>query len=97
MHGMAVGAHHWVTADARLLRACREAGVMADIETQSFNSTNISGAEYNPDTGDLSVTFARSGTTYDYISVPPQVWAAMKDAASVGQYFRNNIAGIYGP
>jgi|HubBroStandDraft_1064217.scaffolds.fasta_scaffold192145_3 hypothetical protein len=93
---MAMGAHHWLSAHARLLWARRKASVMADIETQSFNSTNISGAEYNPDTGDLSVTFARTGTTYDYINVPPTVWAAMKEASSVGQYFRENIAGIYG-
>jgi hypothetical protein len=43
-------------------------------------STSIRKTEYDPETGVLSVWFVASGKRYDYEAVPPETYAAFRNA-----------------
>lgn len=60
----------------------------------SLDSSNLSGAEYDPDTGSLVVTF-RSGGAYRYLSVPENVYEGLVSAPSPGRYLNEQIKPVY--
>lgn len=66
------------------------------IEQTTFSSTMLASGEYDTDTGDLEIEFARDGSTYSYPGVPATVWKALQAAASPGRYFAQNIKDVYG-
>ena len=54
-------------------------------------STSIRKTDYNPDTQILSVWFVASGKRYDYEGVPPEIYAAFRQAFAKGRYFNAHI------
>lgn len=63
-------------------------------ELMRFDSSQISSGQYSPSKRELRITF-NSGSTYRYSDVPPNVWADMKEAPSVGSYFTRAVKGVY--
>lgn len=59
-------------------------------------STSIREARYDPDRRILSVWFLASGRRYDYVDVPPSVYAAYTAAFSKGRFFNSFIRDRYG-
>jgi len=57
-------------------------------------SSNITGLDYDHDTGTLHVQF-KSGDTYQYSEVPPDAYHAMMKARSKGSYFHRNIRNAF--
>ena len=57
-------------------------------------SSAISSLRYNPETGQMDVTFL-SGRTYTHEGVPPDVVESFVSAASPGRYYANSIKGVY--
>ena len=57
-------------------------------------SSSVARAEYDPERGELRVTFAK-GATYVYM-VDQSVADGLFGAASPGQYVRNVLAGLGG-
>ena len=64
------------------------------VESQSFASRRITSAEWNPNTGDLTVTFIR-GDQRTYEGVPEYIWRGLLSAPSAGRYFGQVIAGSF--
>lgn len=54
-------------------------------------STLIRRTDYDPNTGVLSVWFVTSGKRYDYEAVPPETYAAFRNAFSKGRFFNDHI------
>jgi KTSC domain len=54
-------------------------------------STSIRRSFYDPETKVLSVWFVTSGKRYDYEAVPPEVYAALRNAFVKGRYFNEHI------
>lgn len=54
-------------------------------------STSISKSDYDPETQVLSIWFVTSGKRYDYEAVPPEVYAALRNAFSKGRFFNDHI------
>ena len=54
-------------------------------------STSIRKSEYDPDTRVLSVWFVASGKRYDYEAVPPEVYAAFRNAFAKGRFFNDHV------
>jgi hypothetical protein len=54
-------------------------------------STSIRQTRYNPETRILSVWFVASGKRYDYEAVPPETYAAFRQAFSKGRFFNAHI------
>lgn len=63
-------------------------------ETRRLSSTTITHAAWDPDTGKLELTFA-SGESYDYESVPQDVFEGLVAAPSAGRFFHQFIKGQY--
>lgn len=61
-----------------------------------FRSTAISRAEYNSQTGTLTIWFVESGGPYDYYRVPPHIFDGLCNARSKGTYFNDHIRDHYG-
>lgn len=59
-----------------------------------FNSSAIKRAEYDEQTGRLTIWFPQ-GHSYDYCGVPRHVWDGLLSASSKGRYFNNHIADRY--
>lgn len=57
-------------------------------------STDIAQAQYEAETGTLTVWF-QSGGVYEYSAVTPDVWASWQRAPSAGQYFHRQIKSRY--
>ncbi|MFO7190295.1 MAG: KTSC domain-containing protein [Pseudomonadota bacterium] len=55
-------------------------------------SSNIAAVGYQ--NGTLAVQFT-NGRLYHYSDVPPEVYAEMLAASSVGKYFASNVRGKY--
>lgn len=55
-----------------------------------FQSGHLHYAEYDKDSKTLSITFANS-QTYNYSSVPPEIWSKLCQADSPGQYLHGFI------
>jgi len=58
-------------------------------------STSIRRSEYDPVTGRLTVWFVASGKRYEYEDVPPEIYAAFRNAFSKGRYFNSHIRDRY--
>lgn len=59
-----------------------------------MQSRHIAGVGYDPETQDLVVAFY-TGSRYVYRGVPNDVYAALMDAPSTGNYHAMNIRGKY--
>ena len=57
-------------------------------------STVIQNIRYNPISYTLRITFI-SGTVYDYLDVPPEIYVAMKASGSKGTYLNTHIKGHF--
>jgi len=60
----------------------------------ALNSRAIRAAYYNPQTGDLSVTF-NNGRTYNHAGVPPTEVARLEASPSAGAHYDAAIRGNY--
>jgi hypothetical protein len=58
------------------------------------SSSAIASARYNPETGQLDVTF-HSGRTYTHEGVPEDEVEAFFAADSAGRFYQQNIKGSY--
>lgn len=58
-------------------------------------STSIKRFTYDEESRILSVWFLASGKRYDYLGVPPQVFAGFERAVSKGRYFNTFIRDRY--
>lgn len=54
-------------------------------------STSIRRSSYDPQTQVLSVWFVTSGKRYDYEAVPPEIYAAFRNAFVKGRFFNEHI------
>ncbi len=59
-----------------------------------LTSSNISSADYNDETGEMSVSF-RSGKTYTYRNVPKETYRALISSPSPGSFFHRNIRNSF--
>jgi hypothetical protein len=57
-------------------------------------SSVVANMIYNPDTSVLRVIFV-SGSIYDYLDVPPEVYEAMRTSGSKGIYLNRQIKKNY--
>lgn len=64
-------------------------------ESAQLSSSVLSAAGYDADTRTLDITF-RSGRTYTFPNVPETIWEGLRDAPSAGQYFNEQIKGVFG-
>lgn len=64
---------------------------------ESPDSSSIASAEYDKDTGLMSIHFkrARGPERYDYAPVPFDLWARFTQAASKGVFFQSFIRPVY--
>jgi len=58
------------------------------------DSSNIARIGYDKRSGVLSIEFKKGGS-YQYFDVPEPVFDAMKTADSKGQYFAQNVKGVF--
>jgi len=61
---------------------------------QAVISSNISEVGYDENSRTLEVLFT-NGNLYQYFDVPPQIYAELMQAGSVGQYLNANIKGNF--
>jgi hypothetical protein len=59
-----------------------------------LNSSSISEVGFDPASNTLEVVFA-DGRLYQYFDVPQHVYDQLIAAASPGQYFHQEIRGVY--
>lgn len=64
------------------------------MEMQSVSSSNIASVGYDEEKKILHVTF-NQGRTWEYTSVPKEVFDAFLSASSKGQYFHKHIRSAY--
>ena len=64
------------------------------VELKPIESRHVAGVGYDPATQTLRVAF-QTGTQYDYLNVPPEVYEAMLAAPSVGSYQALQIRNKY--
>jgi hypothetical protein len=57
-------------------------------------SSMMSRVEYDEDDSELDITF-KSGKTYRYRTVPPDIYADLLDAESKGEFFNEKIKDIF--
>jgi hypothetical protein len=62
---------------------------------QTFNSTAVRAASYDPRTGTLALWFTSGGQSYDYYNVPQHIYDGLLNASSKGQYFNTYIREQY--
>jgi hypothetical protein len=60
----------------------------------AINSSNIAEVGYDASTGTLELLF-HNGRLYQYFDVPAAVHEELLQAPSPGQYFYQNIRGVY--
>ena len=61
---------------------------------QQLESSNLKRCAYDIETEVLQIQF-QSGKVYSYSGVPASVYNGLLEASSAGQYFNNNIKGVY--
>ena len=66
---------------------------MAD-EPFTLSSSNLNGGSYDPETGELTISFV-SGSSCTYSGVPQEVVNGLKTATSAGKYFHAVIRNRY--
>jgi hypothetical protein len=59
-----------------------------------LDSSNVEAMKYDPDKGELHVKF-KTGGTYIYEAVPPDVAEDMYHAPSAGRFVQENLKGQY--
>ncbi len=59
----------------------------------SMPSTVVAHIEYITDTATLRITYT-SGAKYEYLHVPPTIYAALKSSSSKGIYLNKFIKGV---
>jgi hypothetical protein len=64
------------------------------MDMQPVSSSNIAAVGYDETTSTLAVEF-KTGKTYEYSEVPPEEFANLIGASSVGSYFINNIKNSF--
>lgn len=64
------------------------------MELQAVTSSNINSIGYNPEGRKMYVKFNHGGT-WEYVGVPPEVYAEMCGAESVGKYFADHVKGKF--
>ena len=57
-------------------------------------SSNIRAVGYDPHSHTLEIEFA-NGRVYQYFDVPENVYKALLNAMSVGEYFNGEVRGVY--
>jgi hypothetical protein len=57
-------------------------------------SSVMTGVDYDEETGELDVRFT-SGKTYRYFDVPEDVYVRLLGAGSKGEFFNEEIKGVY--
>lgn len=62
---------------------------------KSVYSSMVSTVSYDSDTGDLLITWAKSGKVSAYSGVPEEVALDLANAPSVGQMVRTEIIPVY--
>lgn len=67
---------------------------MAFNEWQQVQSTDLRAVRYDDDALVLEIEF-NSGGVYQYLDVPPSVFAELMGAESKGKYFHANIKDNY--
>lgn len=80
----------WRAQDARGLGG-KETPSM---EREPVESSTIASVGYDPDSETLEIEF-KSGSVYQYYSVPPGEHAALRNADTIGGYFSANIRNSY--
>lgn len=67
------------------------------LEIRQFNSSAIAKGAYNTATRVLTIWFTSNPQKpFDYMRVPPNIWAGLTSAHSTGTYYTDHIRGIYG-
>ena len=61
---------------------------------QAVTSSTVSEVGYDEESRILEVLFV-NGSAYQYFDVPPQIYAELMQAGSIGQYLNANIKGHY--
>jgi len=64
------------------------------MEMTSVISSNVAAVGYDEGSSTLQVEF-HNGGVYQYFDVPEDVFTALRDAPSVGQYLNADIKGRY--
>ena len=64
------------------------------MERLPIQSSNLASVGYDAGTGTMELEF-HSGRVYQYFDVPPAVYQGLLAAESKGQYFHDNIKGVY--
>lgn len=64
------------------------------MDRQAVVSSNIAAVGYESATNTLEVEFT-SGSVYEYLGVPQEVYDAFMTAESPGRYFAQNVKGAY--
>jgi len=63
---------------------------------ENLNSSVLASASYDEKLQLLTIAF-KSGKTYDFFDVPPEIWNGFKEAESKGSFFSRNIKGKFKP
>lgn len=61
---------------------------------EKAQSSNIDAVGYDPTSQELQVKF-RSGATYRYLMVPPEVYDEFKDLKFSGRFLNSTIKGAF--
>lgn len=62
---------------------------------ESPESSTIGGANYDPDTQQLTVEFRHRSQKYKYEGVKPDVWAEFVSSTSKGNFFSHRVRPFY--
>jgi hypothetical protein len=62
--------------------------------TAAVQSSWLLQASYDDETKSLTIQ-TRSGKAYTYSNVPMDIYEGLRDASSPGQYWGQNIKGVY--
>ena len=63
-------------------------------EEFGLNSSHLAGCVFDPETGELQITF-QDGSTYNYANVPAEMVSGLRNAISPGRFFAENLKGRY--
>lgn len=67
-----------------------------DVDVVDVSSTCLSVVEYDLSTSTLTVTFAESGSTYEYYNVPEAEFESLvQTIGSIGAEYNDSIKGLY--
>jgi hypothetical protein len=64
------------------------------MERTNLSSSTISEVGFEANSNTLEILF-RDGRVYQYFDVPENIFDALKAASSAGQFFHQNIRGVF--